>query len=32
MTPKKVQMFGVRLDGANTRYNYLVEEDQTIGK
>ena len=32
MTPRRVQLFGVRLDGASLQYNYLIDEDQTIGK
>ncbi|MES9883076.1 MAG: hypothetical protein ABW185_19605 [Sedimenticola sp.] len=30
--PRKVQLFGVRLDGIPHQYNYLVDEAQTIGK
>ena len=32
MTPRRVQLFGVRLDGASLQYSYLNDEDQTIGK
>jgi hypothetical protein len=31
MTLRKVQLFGVRNDGASTQYNFLVDENETIG-
>ena len=30
MAPRRVQVFGVRVDDASLQYNYLVDEDQTI--
>ncbi|XP_060601134.1 uncharacterized protein LOC132754508 isoform X3 [Ruditapes philippinarum] len=31
MTLRKVQLFGVRNDGTSTQYNFLVDENETIG-
>lgn len=31
-SPRKVQLFGVCIEGCREQYNYLVDEDQTIGK
>ena len=29
---RKVQSFGVRLDGSSQQLNYLIDEDQSIGR
>ena len=29
---RKVQLFGVRLDGSSRQMNYLIDEDQSIGR
>ena len=29
---RKVQLFGVRLDGSSQQLNYLIDEDQSIGR
>jgi hypothetical protein len=29
---RKIQVFGVRLDGIPRQFNYLVDEDETLGK
>ena len=31
LTLRKVQIFGVRLDGLPRQFNFLIDEDQTIG-
>ncbi|XP_062587812.1 uncharacterized protein LOC134249479 isoform X1 [Saccostrea cucullata] len=31
-TPRKIQIFGICMEGSSTQYNYLLDEDQTIGK
>lgn len=31
LVPRKVQLFGVRVDGIPRQYNYLVDENETIG-
>ena len=31
VTRRKVQIFGVRIDSVPHQYNYLIDEDQTIG-
>ena len=32
LVPRKVQLFGVRVDGVPRQYNYLIDKDETIGK
>ena len=32
LVPRKVQLFGVRVDGVPRQYNYLIDENETIGK
>lgn len=32
LTPRKVQIFGVRFDGFPLQLNYLIDEDQTLGE
>ncbi|XP_076116844.1 uncharacterized protein LOC143084316 [Mytilus galloprovincialis] len=32
VTARKIHMFGVRVDGIPIQYNYLVDENETIGK
>ena len=31
-TPRKIQIFGICMEGSGSQYNYLIDEDQTIGK
>nr|XP_022307748.1 uncharacterized protein LOC111113752 [Crassostrea virginica] len=31
-TPRKIQIFGIRMEGSGSQYNYLIDEDQTIEK
>ncbi|XP_078314026.1 uncharacterized protein LOC111104843 isoform X3 [Crassostrea virginica] len=31
-TPRKIQIFGICMEGSRSQYNYLIDEDQTIGK
>ena len=31
MSPRKIQIFGVRLDGTPLQLNYLIDEDESIG-
>lgn len=31
-TPRKIQIFGICMEGAGLQQNYLIDEDQTIGK
>ncbi|XP_062571245.1 uncharacterized protein LOC134233284 [Saccostrea cucullata] len=31
-TPRKIQIFGICMEVSSTQYNYLLDEDQTIGK
>ena len=31
-TPGKIQIFGICMEGSRSQYNYLIDEDQTIGK
>jgi hypothetical protein len=30
-TPRKIHLFGVRLDGLSMQMNYMMYEDETIG-
>lgn len=30
-TPRKIQVFGVSMEGCHAQYNYLVDESETIG-
>lgn len=30
-TPRKIPLFGVRLDGLSMQLNYMIDEDETIG-
>ena len=30
-TPRKIHLFGVRLDGLSMQMNYMMDEDETIG-
>ncbi|KAJ8308706.1 hypothetical protein KUTeg_013580 [Tegillarca granosa] len=32
LTPRKIQIFGVRFDGFPLQLNYLIDEDQTVGE
>ncbi|XP_062571722.1 uncharacterized protein LOC134233742 [Saccostrea cucullata] len=32
LVPRKVQLFGVRVDGVPRQYNYLINENETIGE
>ena len=32
LVPRKVQLFRVRVDGVPRQYNYLIDENETIGK
>lgn len=29
---KRLQVFGVRIDGVSRQMNYVIDEDQTIGQ
>ena len=29
---RKVQIFGIRVDGVSKQHNYLIDEDQSIGR
>lgn len=31
-TPRKIHLFGVRLDGLSMQLNYMIDEDETIGR
>ncbi|XP_056002594.1 uncharacterized protein LOC130049247 isoform X2 [Ostrea edulis] len=31
-TPRKIQIFGICMEGAGSQRNYLIDEDQTIGR
>lgn len=31
-TPRKIRLFGVRLDGLSMQLNYMIDEDETIGR
>jgi hypothetical protein len=31
VTGRKIQIFGVRVDSVSQQYNYLIDEDESIG-
>lgn len=31
-TPRKIHLFGVRLDGLSMQLNYMIDADETIGR
>jgi hypothetical protein len=31
VTGRKINMFGIRIDSTSEQFNYLIDEDQSIG-